>query len=71
MALLTRRTRVLLMGHAAPVVPDFIMIDAGGHLEPLPAHPVQYANTLHPGATYVLVRSDEGFTLMRRVPSPS
>jgi uncharacterized membrane protein len=71
MALLTRRTRVLQMGHAAPLVPDFILIDAGGRQGPLPPHPVQYAATLHPGATYVLVSGGEGFALMRRLPSPS
>jgi uncharacterized membrane protein len=68
-ALLTRRTRVFLMGHAAPVVPDFIMFDAGARLDPLPPHPVRDAETMHPGATYDVVRGGKGFTLMRRVPS--
>ena len=67
MAMLTRRTQVFRMGYAAPVVPTFVLIDALTHRSPPPRHPVQYAESLHPGATYVLVKDSDGFTLMRRI----
>jgi hypothetical protein len=66
-SMLTRRTRVLLMGNAAPVVPDFVLLDAHTLDHPPPADAVQYAESLHWSATYVLVDSDQDFTLLTRV----
>lgn len=68
MAKLTHRTRVLRMGHAAPVVPQFVLIDAHTSESPKPRDPVQYAESLHPGTTYQLVSGGDGYTLMRRAP---
>ena len=68
MAHLTHRTRVFWIGGAAPEVPQFVLIDARAGWNPPPASPVQYAESLHPGTTYVLVSEGDGFTLMRRVP---
>ena len=67
MAKLTHRTRVFWIGGAAPVVPQFVLIDAyaGGSS---PRDPVQFAESLHPGTTYVLVNDSDGYTLIRRVP---
>jgi len=68
MARLTHRTRVFFVGGAAPVVPQFVLIDdKAGWNPPLP-DPVQYAESLHPGTTYVLVDASDGYTLIRRVP---
>ena len=68
MARLTHRTRVFFIGGAAPVVPQFVLIDdKAGWNPPLP-DPVQYAESLHPGTTYVLVDASDGYTLIRRVP---
>jgi hypothetical protein len=67
MAMLTNRTRVLRMGSAGPVVPDFFMIDALSRLDPPPRDPVGFAESLHPDATYVVVDDGDGLTLMRRV----
>jgi hypothetical protein len=68
MAKFTNRSRVFRMGYAAPVVPQFVLIDARTSETPPPHHPVQYAESLHPGTTYVLVKDDDGYTLMHRVP---
>jgi len=68
MAKLTHSTRVFLMGHAAPVIPQFVLIDAVTGQNPPPRHPVQFAESLHPGTTYVLVSEGDGYTLMRRAP---
>ena len=68
MAKLTHRTRVFRMGYAAPEVPQFVLIDAHTSQNPPPRHPVPYAESLHPGTTYELVRDGDGYTLMRRVP---
>ena len=68
MARLTHRTRVFLIGGAAPVVPQFVLIDDyAGWNPPLP-DPVKYAESLHPGTTYLLVDASDGYTLIRRVP---
>ena len=65
---LTSRTRVFYVGSAAPVVPQFVLIDdKAGWSPPLP-DPVQYAESLHPGTTYTLVIDVDGYSLMRRVP---
>ena len=67
-ARLTQRTRVFWVGSAAPVVPQFVLIDdQAGWNPPLP-DAVQYAQSLHPGTTYVLVQEGGGYRLMRRVP---
>jgi len=67
-ARLTQRTRVFWVGSAAPVVPQFVLIDdQAGWNPPLPDS-VQYAQSLHPGTTYVLVQEGGGYRLMRRVP---
>ena len=68
MARLTHRTRVFFVGGAAPVVPQFVLIDDyAGWNPPLP-DPVKYAESLHPGTTYLLVDASDGYTLIRRVP---
>ena len=64
---LTRRTQVFFVGRAAPVVPQFVLIADTGQ-NPGLRDPVKYAETLHPGKTYVLVNADDGYTLVRRVP---
>ncbi len=67
-AKLTNRTRVFWISNSAPVVPQFVLIDDhAGWNPPLP-DPVKYAESLHPGTTYVLVRDDDGYALMRRGP---
>jgi hypothetical protein len=66
MARHTDRTRVFRMGHAAPVVPQFVLIDARTSMYPPAPHPVKFAESLHPGTTYVLVHASQGYTLMRR-----
>ncbi len=68
MAKLTHRTRVFRMGDAAPVVPQFVLLDARTGQNPSPLHPVQFAQSFHPGTTYALVHAEDGFTLVRRVP---
>jgi len=65
---LTSRTRVFFVGKAAPVVPQFVLIDDNAGWNPPLPDPVKYAESLHPGTTYVLVHHDDGYTLMRRVP---
>ena len=65
LARLTNRTRVFFVGGAAPVVPQFVLIS---HTDESPARdPVQYAESLHPGKTYVLLHAEDGYTLVRRV----
>ena len=67
-AQLTKRTQVFWIGSAAPVVPQFVLIDdQAGWNPPLP-DAVQYAQSLHPGTTYALVHAGGGYRLMRRVP---
>lgn len=65
---LVHRTRVFWLSNAAPVLPQFVLIDARSGWNPRPGAPVQYAESLHPGTTYVLVDDGDGYTLMRRVP---
>jgi hypothetical protein len=66
-AKLTNRTRVFYIGDAAPVVPQFVLIDdKAGWNPPLP-DAVRYAENLHPGTTYVLVTGGDGYRLLRRV----
>jgi uncharacterized membrane protein len=66
-AKLTNRTRVFYVGGAAPVVPEFVVIDdQAGWNPPLP-DAVRYAESLHPGTTYVLVTGGDGYRLLRRV----
>jgi len=60
---LTHRTRVFFVGNAAPVVPQFVLISNPGETR----DPTKYAESLHPGKTYVLVHAEDGFTLVRRV----
>ena len=67
-AKLTNRTRVFWIGSAAPVVPQFVLIDDSSGWNPPLADPLQYARSLHPGTTYVLVDEGDGYTLMRRAP---
>ena len=52
---------------ASPVVPQFVLITDPGQAQ-AQSDPVKYAESLHPGTTYVLVSSDGGYTLARRVP---
>ena len=67
LAKLTNRTRVFYVGSAAPVVPQFFLIDdKAGWNPPLP-DPVRYAESLHPGATFVFVTGADGYRLLRRV----
>ena len=66
LAQLTNRTRVFFVGMAAPVVPQFVLIS---HTDESQARdPAAYAESLHPGKTYVLVLAEDGYTLVRRVP---
>ncbi len=66
LAQLTHRTRVFFVGMAAPVVPQFVLIS---HTDESQARdPAAYAESLHPGKTYVLVLAEDGYTLVRRVP---
>ena len=66
-AQLTHRTRVFFAGMASPVVPQFVLITDPGQAQ-AQSDPVKYAESLHPGTTYVIVSSDGGYTLARRVP---
>ena len=66
-AQLTSRTRVLWLGNAAPVVPQFVLIDTRSGGNPGPVAPVQYAESLHPGTTYALVSDIDGYRLLHRV----
>ena len=63
---LTHRTRVFFIGTALPVVPQFVLVT-----DPVQAQaqsdPVHYAESLHPGTTYVLVSAEGGYTLVRRL----
>ena len=68
MAKLTHRTRVFWIGGGAPVVPRFVLIDALSGWNPPPRSPVLYAESLHPGTTYLLISDRDGYLLMRRVP---
>lgn len=64
---LTNRTRVFYAGGATPVIPQFVLIDdKAGWKTPLP-DPVKYAESLHPGTTYVLVHDGDGYLLVHRV----
>ena len=66
LAQLTHRTRVFFVGMATPVVPQFVLIS---HTDESTARdPAAYAQSLHPGTTYVLVLAEDGYTLVRRVP---
>ncbi len=67
-ARLTYRTRVFWVGSAAPVVPQFVLIDDNAGWSPPLADPLEYAQSLHPGTTYVLVDDVDGYTLMRQAP---
>ena len=64
-AQLTHRTRVFFVGMAAPVVPQFVLISQTD--ESQARDPATYAESLHPGTTYVLVYAENGYTLLRRV----
>ncbi|MEO8518777.1 MAG: DUF2079 domain-containing protein [Dermatophilaceae bacterium] len=66
-ARLTARTRVFFIGAAGSVVPQFVLVTDTGQIAGQ-SNPVKYAETLHPGSTYVLVSADGGYTLVRRVP---
>jgi uncharacterized membrane protein len=65
---LTDRTQVFLIGKAAPVVPQFVLIDDKAGWNPPPADPLKYVRSLHPGSTYVVLHDISGYALMRRVP---
>jgi len=67
MARLTDRTRVFSLGGAAPVVPEFVLMDAQLGWSP-PGGPLQYADSLHPGTRYLPVDESDGYLLLRRVP---
>jgi uncharacterized membrane protein len=66
-AKLTNRTRVFYVGSAAPVVPQFFLVDDKAGWNPPLSDPVRYAESLHSGATYVLVTGGDGYRLLRRV----
>ena len=67
-ARLTHRTRVFWIGSAAPVVPQFVLIDDRAGWNPPIPDAVQYAQSLHPGTNYVLVTEGDGYRLVRSVP---
>jgi len=64
---LTHRTRVFFIGTALPVVPQFVLVTDPGQAQ-AQSDPVHYAESLHPGTTYVLVSAEGGYTLVRRLP---
>jgi uncharacterized membrane protein len=64
---LTHRTQVFFVGTAAPVVPQFVLIADTGQILGMD-DPVRYAESLHPGKTYLLVDAVDGYTLVRRAP---
>ena len=66
MAKLTSRARVFYAGNAAPVIPQFILID--GAWNPQVPDAVKYAGSLHPGTAYQLVHDEAGYRLVRRLP---
>jgi len=66
MTRLTSRTRVFFVGGAAPVVPQFVLIDAHAGWDPVLSDPAGYAQSLHPGTRFVVIGDDGGYTLMRR-----
>ena len=66
MAHLTSRTRVFYAGKAAPMVPQFVLID--GSWNPGIPDAVKYAESLHPGTSYERVLDDGGYRLVRRRP---
>ena len=63
---LTRRNRVFFIGSAAPVVPQFVLIDAHSGWNPPPSDPAGYAQSLHPGTSFVVIGDGGGYILMRR-----
>ena len=67
-AKLTNRSRVFRMGITGTVVPQFVLIDAITSEYPRPRHPLQLAESLHPGTTYMIALERDGYTLMRHVP---
>jgi uncharacterized membrane protein len=67
-ARLTRRAQVFFIGQAAPVIPQFVLIDASAGWAPVPPDLVVFAATLHPGTRYVLVSAADGYSLIRRLP---
>jgi len=69
-AKLTSRTRVFYIGHAAPVVPQFVLIDDKAGWKPPIPDAVRYAEALHPGITYLLVSGGDGYRLLLRVQRP-
>jgi len=66
-AKLTNRTRVFYVGSASPVVPQYLLIDDKAGWDPPLPDPVRYAESLHPGATYVLLTGADGYRLLGRV----
>jgi uncharacterized membrane protein len=66
MSRLTSRTQVFWIGSAAPVVPQYVLLDDRAGWNPPITDPVQYAQVLHPGTTYVLVNKLDGYKLVRR-----
>jgi uncharacterized membrane protein len=64
-AKLTSRTRVFIVSRAAPVLPQFVLIATADDNKT--RDPVEFAEGLHPGKTYVLVHAEDGYTLVRRV----
>jgi uncharacterized membrane protein len=66
-AKLTNRTQVFFVGNTSPVVPQFVLI-SNTNQDPAMRDPVKYAQSWHPGKTYVLVYDADGYTLVRRVP---
>ena len=65
---LTSRAQVFWVGSAAPVVPQFVLIDDAAGWNPPHPDPVRFAESLHPGTTYELAQARDGYWLMRRVP---
>jgi hypothetical protein len=49
------------------VVPQFVLI-SNTDQDPATRDPVKYAQSWHPGKTYVLVYDADGYTLVRSVP---
>ena len=57
------RTTVYWVGGTKGVVPQYIALDNSSGWVP---DPVTYGSQLHPGATYSLIGSQEGYVILRR-----
>ncbi len=59
--------QVYWLGDAAPVVPDYVVVDRRVGWERAPRNVAAYAQRLHPGARYERIVSAAGYQVARRV----